>query len=57
MTDEGALKPASAGGPVRPVYEKPKLIHLGNARELLAGASGTIADVPQVDPTDTRPSH
>lgn len=57
MTDEGAPIPGSAGGPTRPTYEKPRLTHLGNARELLAGASGTVADVPQTDPTDTRPSH
>jgi hypothetical protein len=26
-------------------YEPPKLTHLGNARELLAGAAGSITDV------------
>jgi hypothetical protein len=36
-------------------YEKPKLTHVGNARELLASSSGTKADVPLNFPGDTRP--
>lgn len=31
-------------------YEPPKLVRLGNARELLAGASGTQPDGPPVGP-------
>jgi hypothetical protein len=36
-------------------YEQPKLTHVGNARELLAGSTGTKADIPQAFPGDTRP--
>ena len=36
-------------------YERPKLTHVGNARELLASSSGTKPDVPLNFPGDTRP--
>jgi hypothetical protein len=35
-------------------YEPPTLTHLGNARDLLAGSSGTATDAP--DPLPTRPT-
>lgn len=35
---------------VRRRYEPPKLVRLGNARDLLAGASGTQPDGPPLGP-------
>ena len=32
------------------VYEPPKLVHVGNARDLLAGASGTQPDGAPIGP-------
>jgi hypothetical protein len=36
-------------------YEPPKLTHVGNARDLLAGSTGSIADDPANDPTGLNP--
>ena len=47
-------QPGGASDP-KPQYERPKLTHVGNARELLASASGTKPDVPLNFPGDTRP--
>jgi hypothetical protein len=38
------------GAEARPSYAQPKLVHIGNARELLAGAVGTSADGAPIGP-------
>lgn len=57
MSDD-VIVPKTAGelvrGPLdkvaRQSYEPPKLTRLGNARDLLAGALGSIADAPPFTP-------
>jgi hypothetical protein len=54
MSDES--KASGQLGVVAVPYEAPKLTVLGNARELLAGSSGTQPDGNPVDPDlPTRP--
>ena len=46
----------SRGTDVDMDYETPSLTWLGNARELLAGNSGSVPDGGLPPPIDTRPS-
>lgn len=43
MTDEVLTGPESPGA-ARETYEAPRLTTVGNARDLLAGASGSVPD-------------
>jgi hypothetical protein len=52
MTSEaGAKTPGSVEE--KATYEPPRLTHVGNARDLLAGATGTV---PDASPAPLRPN-
>jgi len=44
MRDEANPREVTEGGELRPPYDPPEVILLGNARDLLAGGSGTLDD-------------
>jgi hypothetical protein len=50
-TSSAAGEPASATDG----YEPPKLTHVGNARDLLAGSNGTVQDVSPMGPRVFQP--
>ena len=46
--NESTDSPADEAAATPRGYEPPKLTHIGNARDLLAGGSGTVQDVAPI---------
>jgi hypothetical protein len=47
---EGTAAESPVAGSTPKSYQTPRLTRIGNARELLAGADGSITDMDQSDP-------
>lgn len=54
--EETERSEGAAGDSTRRPYEAPKLTRLGNARELLAGNSGSVVDMNPTPRLPTQPS-